>query len=62
MAVPALNTIPLSSLISDLALRALFERVERDNGFAFAIPAPVEPLLDDGAEAEPEYDTELDFA
>ncbi len=62
MATPALNTISLSSLISDIALRAIFEQAERDNGFAFAIPAPVDPVLDGGAEAEPDYADELEFA
>jgi len=62
MASPAHSTIPLSSLFSDAALRAVFEKLERDNGFCFAVPAPVEPVLLDGAEAELEFHTELEFA
>lgn len=32
--------IRLSSLFTDPALRRFFERGERDNGAAFAVPAP----------------------
>ena len=39
----------LSELFRDPALRAAFERVERDNGNAFAIPAKPKPVLTDGA-------------
>lgn len=62
MASPAHSTIPLSSLFSDIALRAIFESVERDNGFCFAIPAPVEPVLLDGAEAEIECEYAFEMA
>ncbi|MEZ2410554.1 hypothetical protein AB6806_27535 [Bosea sp. RCC_152_1] len=36
----ASNSIPLSQLVRDPALRRFFERGERDNGAAFAIPTP----------------------
>ena len=43
---------PLSSLIRDPMVRAAFERAERDNGAAFAVPCP--PVRDlDGGNAEP---------
>lgn len=34
------RTIPLSQLVRDPALKRFFERGERDNGAAFAVPAP----------------------
>jgi hypothetical protein len=40
---------PLSSLIHDPFVRSAFERIERDQGFAFAVPPPPAPELDGGA-------------
>ena len=38
---------PLSSLFSDPVVRRAFERSERDDGAAFAVPSPSpRPLLD----------------
>lgn len=37
---PRTGNLPLSSLFRDPALRRAFERGERDNGAAFAVPAP----------------------
>ncbi|WP_197280825.1 hypothetical protein [Bosea vaviloviae] len=34
------NSIPLSALVRDPALRRFFEAGEGDNGAAFAVPAP----------------------
>lgn len=48
----------LSSLIRDPFVRAAFERVERDQGFAFAVSPAPEPELDGGAAnkiEEPQY-------
>lgn len=45
----ATKTITLSSLIRNPAVRAAFQRAERDNGAAFAIPAPKAPVLTGGA-------------
>lgn len=42
--------ITLSTLFRDPAVAAAFRRAERDNGEAFAVPAPVKPLLPHGAE------------
>lgn len=39
----------LSELFRDPALRAAFERVERDSGNQFAVPARPKPVLIDGA-------------
>ncbi|WP_167579467.1 hypothetical protein [Roseibium algicola] len=39
----------LSSMFKNPALRAAFERAERDNGNAYAIPAPKLPKLSGGA-------------
>ena len=49
MATSQANKIPLSRLARDPALRAFFERSERDNGAAFAIPARKPPRLSGGA-------------
>lgn len=46
---PNTTTAPLSSLIRDPAVRAAFERAERDSGQAFAIPTPRAPVLNGGA-------------
>jgi hypothetical protein len=48
---------PLSSLISDPFVRAAFERSERDQGFACAIPAAPDPELDGGAAEQIELET-----
>lgn len=36
----ASSNVPLSALVRDPALRRFFEAGERDNGAAFAVPAP----------------------
>ena len=41
--------LPISSLIRDPVVRAAFQRAERDNGQAFAIPMPRSPVLAGGA-------------
>lgn len=46
---PHTTNTPLSSLIRDPAVRAAFERAERDNGQAFAISTPHSPVLAGGA-------------
>ncbi len=38
----------LSSMFKNPKLRAAFERAERDNGNAYAIPAPKPPMLNGG--------------
>ena len=43
------DPIPLSSLFRDPALRRAFERVERDLGDAFAVPAPKPAPVQGGA-------------
>lgn len=40
---------PLSSLFRDPALRRAFERSERDDGAAFAVPAPKPAPVSGGA-------------
>lgn len=45
----ATSNIPLSELFRNPMLRAIFQRVERDNGAAFAVPAPKAPVLNGGA-------------
>jgi hypothetical protein len=44
--------IRLSSLFTNPALKAAFERAERDNGAALVVPAPREPQLTGGAALE----------
>lgn len=51
MAEPAFSTIVLSSLFDDPALKAFFERAERDNGPALVIDDP-EPTLTGGEAVE----------
>lgn len=41
----ATSRIPLSALICDPFVRAAFERSELDDGAAYALPAPVAPVL-----------------
>lgn len=41
-------SITLSSLFRNPAVRDAFQRSERDNGAAFAIPAPKAPVLTGG--------------
>jgi hypothetical protein len=43
------GSIQISSLFRNPALKAIFEKAERDNGAAFAIPAPKAPVLSGGA-------------
>lgn len=52
--VPAvgMGSFPLSSLFRDPALRHAFERSERDDGAAFAIPAPKPAPVSGGAVKE----------
>lgn len=45
----------LSSFFTDPALRRFFERGERDNGAAFAVPAPKPLPVDGGAVRELEH-------
>ncbi len=44
-------SITLSSLFRNPAVRDAFERAERDNGAAFAVPVPKAPVLTGGAAA-----------
>lgn len=46
---------PLSSMFSDPMVRAAFQRAERDNGAAFAIPAPKAPVLNGGVAMVAEF-------
>ncbi|WP_170311450.1 hypothetical protein [Rhizobium oryzihabitans] len=39
----------ISALIKNPIVKAAFERAERDNGAAFAIPAPKAPVLTGGS-------------
>lgn len=39
---------PLSSLFVNPVLRAVFARAERDNGSAFVVSSPKEPVLSGG--------------
>lgn len=41
--------VRLSSLFTNPAVKAAFERAERDNGAALVVPAPKGPVLVDGA-------------
>lgn len=47
-----IDQVRLSSLFTNLALKAAFERAERDNGAALVIPVPREPKLIGGAALE----------
>jgi hypothetical protein len=40
--------LPIADLTRDPVLVAFFRRTERDNGNAFAIPAPRKPVLTGG--------------
>jgi hypothetical protein len=44
--------VRLSSLFTNPALKAAFERAERDNGAALVVPAPRDPQLTGGAALE----------
>ncbi|MDP9572642.1 UNVERIFIED_ORG: hypothetical protein J2W66_003135 [Agrobacterium larrymoorei] len=44
--------VRLSSLFTNEAVKAAFERAERDNGAALVVPAPREPKLIGGAAVE----------
>lgn len=44
--------VRLSSLFTNPALKAAFERAERDNGAALVVPAPRDPKLIGGAALE----------
>lgn len=41
--------IPLSEIARDPVVAAFLARGERDNGAAYAVPAPKAPVLTDGA-------------
>ena len=43
------TAMPISTLIRDPFVRAAFQRAERDQGQAFAIPMPRNPVLAGGA-------------
>jgi hypothetical protein len=45
----SVNALPISSLIRDPAVRAAFERAERDQGQAFVVSTPRRPVLAGGA-------------
>jgi hypothetical protein len=47
---------PLSSFIRDSFVRAAFERAERDQGRAFAVPPAPEPELTGGAAEQIEFE------
>ena len=46
------NQVRLSSLFTNEAVKAAFERAERDNGAALVVPAPRQPNLIGGAAVE----------
>lgn len=46
------NPVRLSSLFTNEAVKAAFERAERDNGAALVVPAPRKPTLIGGAALE----------
>lgn len=46
------NQVRLSSLFTNPALKAAFERAERDNGAALVVPSPRDPQLIGGAALE----------
>lgn len=50
----------LSSLFTDPAVKAAFERAERDNGAALTIPAPREPKFIGGASASLQWRRNLE--
>jgi hypothetical protein len=43
------QTVRLSTLFINPAIKAAFERAERDNGCALVVPAPKKPVLVGGA-------------
>jgi len=47
-----IDQVRLSSLFTDPALKAAFERAERDNGAALVVPAPRDPQLTGGSALE----------
>lgn len=49
---------PLSSLIADPFVRAAFERAERDQGPAFAVPTAPRPRFQGGAAEQIEQEIE----
>ncbi|MFK4770137.1 hypothetical protein [Rhizobium sp. ZW T2_16] len=54
------EAIRLSSLFANPAVRAAFERAERDNGAALTIPAPREPKFIGGAGASMQWRRNLE--
>jgi hypothetical protein len=50
----------LSSLFTNPAVKAAFERAERDNGCALVVPAPKSPVLVGGAAASMQWRRELE--
>ncbi len=49
-----MDTIKLSQIARNPAVAAFFARGERDNGAAFAVPAPTTPNKPGGAETKME--------
>lgn len=61
--VPAvgMGSFPLSSLFHDPAVRQAFQRAERDDGAAFAVPSPSpRPLLGPGRLTRPEIEEAIE--
>lgn len=54
------NPVRLSSLFINPAVKAAFERAERDNGAALTIPAPREPQFIGGAGASLQWRRNLE--
>ena len=48
----AADSIDLSTLFRDPELRRAFAKAERDNGNAYAVPAPKSPALTGGGAVE----------
>lgn len=44
--------ISISSMFRDPVLRDAFQRAERDDGCAYAVPAPVDPVLNGGSSVQ----------
>lgn len=55
-----IDAIRLSSLFTNPAVKAAFERAERDNGAALTIPAPREPKFIGGAGASMQWRRNLE--
>lgn len=55
-----IETIRLSSLFTNPAVKAAFERAERDNGAALVIPTPCPPRFIGGAGASLQWRRSLE--